>query len=124
MRRFFRDMNPLVRGLGIVALIAAAIVLLSLEQTVISLHILARIAFILAIALFVFLVWREQRSEIGTWSARAKTVFYGAALLIVADFGVLFLQGLDGPDGLAFIVVLGCSGYAMWRVWRDQHTFA
>ena len=124
MKRFFSDMNPLVRGLLIVALIAAVIVLLSLEQSVVSLLIIARIAFILAIAVFIYLVWREQRSEIGTWSTRAKTVFYGAALLLVVDFGVLFLRGLNGPDGFAFILVLGCSGYAMWRVWRDQHTYA
>jgi hypothetical protein len=24
---------------------------------------------------------------------------------------------------LAFVVVLACCGFAMWRVWRDQHHY-
>ncbi len=124
MKRYFREMNPTLRGLLLVAVVAAVIVALSLEQSVVSLLIVARIAFLLAIAFFVFLVWREQRSDIATWSMRAKTVFYGAALLIVADFGVWYLRGLNGPDSVAFFGVLGGAGFAMWRVWRDQRTYA
>ena len=124
MRAFFSRMNPMVRGFLLIALVAAVIVVLSLENTVLSLLILARIAFLLAIALFVFLVWREQRSDIEMWPTRAKTVFYGGAVLIVVDFGVWFLRGLPGLDGLAFFLVLFGCGFAMWRVWRDQRTYA
>jgi uncharacterized membrane protein YhhN len=117
-------MNPTLRGFLIVALIALAIVVLQLYQTLEALFLLARIAFLLAIAFFVYLVWREQRGSIELWPTRARVVFYGAALLIVADFGVWFLRGIEGRDAFAFVVVLVLCGYSMWRVWRDQHTFS
>ncbi len=84
---------------------------------------LARIAFLLAIAFFVFLMWRERRAEIGMWSTRARVVFYGAALLAVADLGVDWYGGAHGLQVLAFVGVLVLAGVAMWRTWRDQHTY-
>ena len=118
-------MNPTLRGFLIIGLIALVVVVLQLEATLVALSIILRIAFFLAIAFFVFLMWRERRSDIDTWSARAKTVFYGAALLIVADVGAWIVGGLDtGLDALAFVLVLGLSGFAMWRIWRDEHSYS
>jgi hypothetical protein len=117
--------NPTLRGFAIIILIAVGIWLLQLQTALVSLLLIARIAFFLAIAFFVFLMWRERRDEIDTWSGRSKTVFYGAALLIVVDIGAWIVRGLgSGPDALAFVLVLGLSGFAMWRVWRDEHTYA
>ena len=116
-------MNPTVRGFVLITLIALVIVGLELYQTLIALSILMRVAFFLAIAFFVYLVWRERRSDIGGWSTRAQAVFYGAAVLIVVAFGVFFWQGASGPDALAFIVVLALCGFAMFRVWRDEHRY-
>ena len=123
MRRFFRDMNPFLRGMLIVALVAIVIVVLQLYQTLFALQLLARIAFFLAIAFFVYLMWRERRGDIAAWSRRSQAVFYGAALLIVADLGAYFLVGASGPDALAFLLVLGLAGFSMFRVWRDERTF-
>jgi hypothetical protein len=116
-------MNPTVRGFLIILLVTAVIVALSLERTLSALWILARVAFFLAIAFFVFLTWRERRAMIAAWSTRSQVVFYGAALLIVADLGVYFWRGISGPDALAFFVVLGGAGFSMWRVWRDEHRY-
>lgn len=121
MRRFFSEMNPTLRGLLIIAAVAAVVVALSLEQTLTALFLIARIAFLLAIAFFVYLVWRERRSEISTWSRRARTVFYGAALVIVADLAVFFFRDIAGADALAFFLVLGLAIFSMVRVWRDEH---
>jgi small-conductance mechanosensitive channel len=122
--RFFREMNPTVRGLLIVALVAGVIVFLQLYQTLVALTLIAQIAFALAIAFFVFLVWRERRDEIGAWSMRAQVAFYGGALLIVADLAAYWLVRPSGPDAAAFIVVLGIAVLAMVRTWRDQHAYA
>jgi len=123
--RFLRNMNPTLRGFGIIALIVVVVMVLNLYGTLTAIGMLLRIAFFLAIAFFVFLMWRERRSDIDTWSRRSKTVFYGAALLIVADVSAWILHGLSsGPDALAFVLVLGLSGLAMWRIWRDEHTYA
>jgi hypothetical protein len=123
MRRFLRDMNPFLRGMLIVALVAIVVVVLQLYQTLFALQLLARIAFFLAIAFFVYLMWRERRGDISTWSRRSQAVFYGAALLIVADLGAYFLVGASGPDALAFLLVLGLAGFSMFRVWRDERSY-
>jgi hypothetical protein len=124
MRRFISDMNPFVRGLLIVALVALVIVVLQLYQTLFALQLLARIAFFLAVAFFIYLVWRERRSDIATWSTRSQAVFYGGALLIVIDLGVYFLLGASGPDALAFLLVLLIAGFSMFRVWRDERRYS
>ena len=123
MRRFFRDMNPTLRGFLIIVLIAVVVMVLNLYGTLVALGILLRVAFFLAVAFFIFLLWRERKDEIGGWEPRERIVFYGAALLIVAAIGVYFWEGLPGYDALAFIGVFACAGYAMFRVWRDRHTY-
>jgi small-conductance mechanosensitive channel len=120
----FSRMNPTLRGLLILAAIAALIVVFQLEQTLVALNTLARIAFFLAIAYFIFLVWRERREGISMWPARAQLVFYGAAIVAVADVGVYWYGGAVGYQIIAFVAVLALCGIAMWRTWRDQHTYA
>jgi small-conductance mechanosensitive channel len=117
-------MNPLVRGLGIVALVALVILVLQLQSTLTALFLLARIAFFLAAAFFVYMLWRERRDDISMWPRRAQWTFYGAAALMVVDFGWFVLGGgSSGLDALAFVVALLAGGFAMWRVWRDQNTY-
>jgi hypothetical protein len=121
--KLFRDMNPTLRGFMIIAAAAAVIVVLQLEATLVAISLLLQIAFVLAIVFFIYLVWRERRSEISEWSTRARTVFYGAALLVVVDIGAFWYDRPAGPDALAFFLVLGFCGFAMYRIWRDQHTY-
>ena len=80
---------------------------LQLYQTLVVLSILARIAFLLAVAFFIYLAWRERRGEISEWSARARTAFYGAAIVIVVDIGIFTFAGASGLDAVAFVLVLG-----------------
>lgn len=124
MRRFFSELNPLVRGLGIVALIAGIIVVLSLESVLATVGGLLRIAFFLAVAFVLFLVWRERRSDIESWSEHSRRVFYAAIGLAVVDLGAFFGLRPSGPDALAFFLVLGACGYAAYRIWRNEHTYS
>jgi cytochrome c oxidase assembly factor CtaG len=121
---FFSRMNPTLRGFLIILAIVGAIVVLQLETTLSALLILARIAFLLAIVFFIYLMWRERREDIAQWPTRARVVFYGAALLAVADLGVDWYGGAHGLDLLAFFAVLALCGFAMWRTWKDQHTYS
>jgi small-conductance mechanosensitive channel len=123
MRAFFRSMNPTVRGFLIILAIVVVVVVLQLQVTLFALLIVARIAFLLAIAFFVYLMWRERRQEIASWPARARIVFYGAAVLAVTDLAVNWYGGSHGLQILAFVGVLVLSGVAMWRTWRDQHHY-
>jgi len=120
----FSRMNPTLRGLLILAAIAGLVVVLDLEQSLYALLLIFRIVFVLAIAYFIFLVWREQREGISMWSTRARVVFYGSAVTAVADVGVYWYGGAVGYQVIAFVAVLVLCGFAMWRTWRDQHTYA
>ena len=123
MRRFLADMNPTLRGFLLIALVALVIVVLQLEATLVAVSALLQVAFLLAIAFFVYLVWREQRADIATWPVRARSAFYGAALVIVADIAAFWFDRPSGPDTVAFFLVLAFCVFAMWRVWRDQRTY-
>ena len=115
--------RPTLRGFLIIALIALTVVVLNLYTAVIAIGMLLRIAFFLAIDFFIYLVWRDRRDEIGTWSVRERVVFYGSALLIVAVIGLYFWHGWPGYEQLGFIGVVAGAGFAMFRVWRARHTY-
>jgi small-conductance mechanosensitive channel len=117
-------MNPTVRGFLIIVLIVLVVMVLNLYGTLLALGMLLQIAFFLAIAFFVYLVWRERRGDIATWEPRERIVFYGSALLMLAAIGSYFWHGFPGYDALGFIGVIACGAYAMFRVWRDRHTFS
>ena len=117
-------MNPTLRGFLIVALVAVVIVVLQLYQTLVVLTLLVQIGFLLAVTFFVYLVWRERRSEISEWSARARLAFYGAAIVIVADVGAYWFVRPSGIDAAAFLLVLALCAIAMIRTWRDQHIYS
>lgn len=119
--------NPTIRGFAIILVIAGVITALRLEDTVAALFLVVRIAFIVAIAYFLFTLWRRRREEISTWSARAQTVFYAAAVLALVNLALAFVPGLDYPatglEALVFFAVLAACAFAMWRIWRDEHTY-
>ena len=121
MRGFFSRMNPTVRGLLIVALIAAVVVVLQLQATLTALALILQIAFFIAIAVVLYLIWRDRmRWEIETWGSRARWVFYGSVLVIVLDLAAFFVDRPAGLPAVAFVLVLLICGYAMFRTWRDQ----
>jgi hypothetical protein len=124
VRRVFGDMNPTLRGFLIIALIAVVIVVLELQTTLTALFLLARIAFFLAIAYFVYLLWRDRREEISMWSARSRAVFYGSAVLMVVNVAARFFVPVGrGWNLIVFLVVFVMAGFAMWRIWRDEHSY-
>jgi small-conductance mechanosensitive channel len=123
MRRFFADMNPTLRGFLIIAGIVLVVIVLNQQTTLLSLVYLTRIAFFLAVAFFVYLLWRERRGDISTWPGRAQFAFYGGALLIVVAIGAFILRSPSGQEALLFFATLGISGFAMFRTWRDQHSY-
>lgn len=119
--------NPAIRGFAIILVIAGVITALRLEDTVAALFFVMRIAFIAAIAYFLFVLWRRRREEISTWSVRAQTVFYAAAILALVNLALAFVPALDYPatglEALIFFAVLVACGFSMWRIWRDEHTY-
>src|SRR5262245_13733586 len=124
MRRFVSDMNPTVRGFILIAAFSAVIVAIDAESALVQAGLLLNIAFGIVLAIVVYRIWRGQRHEIATWPGRAQFAFYGAPVLIVADLVAFWYWRPSGFAALAFFLVLGISGFSMFRVWRDQHTYS
>src|SRR4051812_18557840 len=95
--------------------------LLNLYTAAAAIGMLLRIAFFLAVAFFLFLMWRDRRGEISTWSRRGIVGFFGSAFLFLGGVGLYFLHGGAGYEELGVIAVVARGGFALWRVWRDRH---
>jgi hypothetical protein len=120
-----RDVNPTVRGFAIIIAIAALVTALSLESALGVVLAVLQVLFLLAIVFVLYRLWRNNREEISVWPMRARVVFYGAAALAAFDVLARFFTTwpTGGFEALVFFVVLGISGFAMWRVWHDEHTY-
>ena len=112
-----------MRGLALVALVSLGIVLLSLEESIVTARALLSVAFFLAIAFFLFMLWRERRSDIDTWSDLSRRTFYGAIVLAVLDIGAVLGLRPTGAAAVVFFVVLACCAWAIYRVWRREHRY-
>ena len=118
-----RNVNPFLRNLAILAVVALAVVVLHLEVALATVGSLLRIAFVIAIAVVVYFLWRDfGRREIQTWPTRAAAVFYSAGALLVVDIGWWMLSHPNGRDALAFFVVAAIAIYVGVRTWRERTT--
>lgn len=117
--------NPTVRGFLIIFAVAGVITALSLQPTLAVLFWVVRIAFFIAIAFFIYRLWRQRREQIAAWPTRAKTVFYGGAALAVVNLVLSAVTGYPsgGLEILIFIAVLVAAGFSMWRIWVEQHSY-
>lgn len=124
MRGLWDRIPPLLRGFGIVAVIAVVVVVFSLEPVVATVGGLLRIAFFLAIAFFLFLLWRERRGDLEAWGDWNRKLFYAAIVLAVIAIGLAIGLGLpESRDALALILVLAACAYVVVRVWRLEHRY-
>jgi amino acid transporter len=125
--RFLRTMNPTLRGFLIIVAIVAVIMAFQLYATLAVVGGLVRIAFFIAIALFVFMLWRERRGDIEGWSDRSRRAFYAAAILLVLNLGVYFspyrIIHINGIPGVAWLLVFPICIYAMVRIWQEEHRY-
>ena len=124
MRGLWDRIPSLARALGIVAVIAIVVVVLSLEPVVATVGGILQIAFFLAIALFLFLVWRERRGDLEAWSEWNRKLFYAAVVLAVLAIGLWLGYGLPASrDALALVLVVAACAYVIVRVWRIEHRY-
>ena len=123
MGRLWSQLNPTLRGFLIIALIALVVIVLNLYVTLAALYAIAGIAFFLAIAFFVYMLWRERREEIAVWPGHTRLAFYGGALVLLVALGAYFVTRPTGLNALVFLLIVGVSGFAMFRAWRSQHTY-
>jgi hypothetical protein len=119
------NVSPSLRAFGILVLIAAVITALQLGTGLVVILIFLQILFLLAIAYVLFMLWRRRREEIAMWSLRSRLVFYGGAALAMAAVGLALSPWFpnSGLETIVFLAALAGGLFAMWRVWRDEHTY-
>jgi hypothetical protein len=119
------NVSPSLRAFGILVLIAAVITALQLGTGLVVILIFLQILFLLAIAYVLFILWRRRREEIAMWSLRSRLVFYGGAVLAMAAVGLALSPWFpnSGLETIVFLAALAGGLFAMWRVWRDEHTY-
>jgi uncharacterized membrane protein len=119
------NVSPSLRAFGILVLIAAVITALQLGTGLVVILIFLQVLFLLAIAYVLFVLWRRRREEISMWSLRSRLVFYGGAALAIADVGLAFTPWFPntGLETIVFLAALAGGIFAMWRVWRDEHSY-
>jgi len=116
-------MTPFVRNLGILALVAVAIVLLNQETALVTAATLLRFAFFIVVGVVAYFFWRDiGRREIETWPTRSSRVFYAAVGLFVLDVGWWVVIGVTGRDVLAALVVGAVCVYVGFTTWREQRS--
>ena len=115
------NVNPFLRNLAILAVVALLIVVLNQETALATASTLVRFAFVIVMGVVAYFFWRDfARREIETWPQRAAIAFYSAVGLFVADIGWFMLASLSGRDALAFFVVAAICVYVAVRTWRAQ----
>ncbi len=119
------SINPTLRGFLIIIGVAVAITALQLQVALDATLIILRVVFLIAIAFVLYVLWRNNRTEIATWPRRAQVVFYGGALVAMVDVAAAFVTTFPsgGLEALVFFLVLAACAFAMIRVWREQHLY-
>ena len=79
--------------------------------------------FLAAIAWLIYTVSRQNRLTLATLSDGRRAILYGAFGLIA-----LLIAGTDemfnsGGGTLAWILLLGASAAAIWRIWLEANTY-
>lgn len=120
-----RNINPTLRGFLIIVAVAAVITAAGAGAGLAVVLFVLQVAFIVAILYTLYALWRRNRQEISMWSRRARAVFYGAAVVAIANLiaSLVLAYPSSGLEALVFFAVFAACGFAMWRVWRDEHTY-
>jgi hypothetical protein len=117
--------DPFVRNIGIVALVAAAVTALgSTSSRVLSaVYLIASLALIVGLVALAYRVWRENRGTFSLMSTRLRLLLYGSvvALVVVIATSSLWVNGL--LTSLLFFGLIGGLGYIIWRIWEESRRY-
>jgi hypothetical protein len=119
------SVSPSLRAFAILILIAAVITALQIGVGLRIVLYFLQVLFLLAIVYVLFMLWMRRREEIAMWSRRSRVVFYGGAALAIVTIGFAFTPWFPntGLETIVFLAAIAAGGFAMWRVWRDEHTY-
>jgi hypothetical protein len=125
MRRGLVRIDPFVRNLLILAVVAAAVTAIgrTSSQVLSAIYLIASLALIVGLVLLAYRVWKENRGTFSLMSTRLRLALYGSvlALVVVIATSSLWVSGL--LTSLLFFALVGGLGYVIWRVWEESRRY-
>lgn len=119
--------NPAVRTLRNVAIVMALALVVAFVpgggNAADALLTAITMAFLTAIAWTVYVLSRQNQLTLATLSDGRRAILYGALgmiALLIAGSDELFATGLGT---LAWLMLLGASIAAIWRIWVEANTY-
>jgi hypothetical protein len=125
VRRRSLHIDPFVRNLAIVGLVAAAITAIGeTSQRVLSaLYTIASLALIAGLLLLAYRVWRENRGTFSLMSTKLRLALYGSVVGLVVVIASSSLWVHDLISSLLFFLLIGVFAYVIWRVWEESRRY-
>jgi hypothetical protein len=125
VRRRSLHIDPFVRNLAIVALVAAAITAVGeTSQRVLSgLYTVASLALIAGLLLLAYRVWKENRGTFSLMSTKLRLALYGSVVGLVIVIASSSLWVHDLVSSLLFFLLIAVFGYVIWRVWEESRRY-
>lgn len=125
MRRATLRIDPFIRNLLILAVVAAGVTAIGrTSQRVLSaLYLVASLALIVGLIALAYRVWRENRGTFSLMSTRLRLALYGSVLALVVVIATSSLWVNDLFTSLVFFALVGGLGYVIWRVWEESRRY-
>jgi FtsH-binding integral membrane protein len=125
MRRGLVRIDPFIRNLLILAVVAAAVTAIgrTSSQVLSALYLIASLALIVGLVALAYRVWKENRGTFSLMSTRLRLALYGSVLglVVVIATSSLWVSGL--LTSLLFFALVGGLGYVIWRVWEESRRY-
>ncbi|MEA2187503.1 MAG: hypothetical protein QOK16_2514 [Solirubrobacteraceae bacterium] len=125
MRRATLRIDPFVRNLLILAVVAAGVTAIgrTSARVLSALYLVASLALIVGLVALAYRVWRENRGTFSLMSTRLRLALYGSviALVIVIATSSLWVSNL--LTSLVFFALVGGLGYVIWRIWEESRRY-
>ena len=125
MRRGTLRIDPFVRNLLILAVVAAGVTAVGrTSQRVLSaLYLVASLALIIGLIALAYRVWKENRGTFSLMSTRLRLALYGSVVALVIVIATSSLWVSDLFTSLVFFALIGGLGYVIWRVWEESRRY-
>jgi hypothetical protein len=125
MRRATLRIDPFVRNLLILAVVAAGVTAIgrTSARVLSALYLLASLALIVGLIALAYRVWRENRGTFSLMSTRLRLALYGSVIGLVVVIATSSLWVSDLLTSLVFFALVGGLGYVIWRIWEESRRY-
>jgi hypothetical protein len=125
MRRATLRIDPFVRNLLILAVVAAGVTAIgrTSARVLSALYLVASLALIVGLVALAYRVWRENRGTFSLMSTRLRLALYGSVIALVVVIATSSLWVSNLLTSLVFFALVGGLCYVIWRIWEESRRY-